>query len=92
MPRRICDSHNLNASPLCELSRNTMIPKWAQEVKELYGDLNVPDYISSLATPMRDIYKDEKMKNEELLETLTKVICTLTRLKSKVFSSVRGWF
>ena len=88
MPHRICDSHNLNASPLCELSRNTMIPKWAQEVKELYGDLNVPDYISSLATPMRDIYKDEKMRNEELLETLTKVICTLTRLKSKV----RVWF
>ena len=70
---RICDSHNLNASPLCQLSGNTILPKWGREVKELYGDLDIPDYISTLATPMRDIYEDEKMKNEEMLDTLTKV-------------------
>ena len=47
--------------------------KWAEEVKGLYEDDIVPGYIKAMVSPMRSTYATEKMKNAEMLKTLTNV-------------------
>ena len=71
----MCDSHNLNASPLCTLSaeRDRTPGKWADEVQSVYEDFSTRDYINSLASPIRRTYATDKMKKDEMLTTLTKV-------------------
>ena len=71
----ICDSHNLNVSPLCTLSaeRDRAPEKWTDEVQGMYEDVSTRDYITSLASPMRKTYATDEMKKDEMLKTLTKV-------------------
>ena len=71
----MCDSHNLNVSPLCTLSadRGRAPGKWTDEVQSVYEDFSSRDYIRSLASPMRKMYGTDKMKKDEMLKTLTKV-------------------
>ena len=46
---------------------------WAEDVKGLYEDDIVPDYIKAMVSPMRSTYATEKMRKNEMLKTRTKV-------------------
>ena len=46
--------------------------KMAEVVKDLYGAV-VPEYVQSLVSPMRDRYPTDRMRQDEMLTTLTKV-------------------
>ena len=69
---RLCDSRTLNVSPFCTLSNSSNPLKMAGVVKDLYGD-KVPEYVQSMISPMRDRYLTDKMRQDEMLTTLTKV-------------------
>ena len=70
---RPCDSHNLNVSPFCNLGQTDGPVKWATDVQSLYKDNDVPAYLKALTSSMRDRYITKKMRNEEMLKTLTGV-------------------
>jgi hypothetical protein len=70
---RTCDSRNLNLSPLCDLTSTVEPVKWGKDVKEQYENTDVPDYIQTLGSPMRNTYYTKAMKDNEMLKTLTKV-------------------
>ena len=70
---RLCDSANLNLSPLCNLSRRSNPAKWGMDVKSLYPTNNMPEYVTAIPQSLRDNYDTEEGKRAELLQTLTKV-------------------
>ena len=72
---RICNSHNLNVSPFCNLGKATSPTKWAGDVKELYAeeDKPLPEYIEQLESPLRESYPSEEFKNNEMMTNLAEV-------------------
>ena len=70
----MCDSTNLNISPLCDMGNHQYPKKWALDVQKLYPEGERPDYIRYLDTPVRSKYFTQERKDEELLKTLTKVL------------------
>ena len=72
---RLCDSTDLNVSPLCDMLNPIHPSKWADQVTNQYpADTdNAPPYIQSFKSPTRLRYSTEDRKNKELLSTLTKV-------------------
>merc|ERR1711971_464581 len=56
-----CDSRNLNINPLCTLGRGPLPKIWLDRVTEKYKKSydSIPDYISSLASPMRERHQDD---------------------------------
>ena len=69
----MCDSKNINASPFCNLS-NTLGPvKWASDVKRMYTNKTMPEYVESLLSSTRYNYATEERRNDELLEPLVQV-------------------
>ena len=73
---RLCDSKNLNVSPLCDLSLVRDPVKWASDVQTLYGNENIPGYVKSLPSPVRNNYYTESRMDGEMLQNLTK-LCVL---------------
>ena len=61
---RLCDSKNLNISPLCDLSLFRDPVKWASDVHTMYGTENIP---------VRNNYYTESRMDVEMLQNLTKV-------------------
>lgn len=70
----MCDSTNLNMSPLCDMENHQDPKKWALDVKTLYPAGDRPDYVRYLDTPTRSRYYTQERRDEELLKTLTKVL------------------
>ena len=72
---RICNSHNLNVSPFCNLGKASSPAKWAGDVKDLYAkeDKPLPEYIEQLESPLRKSYPSEEFKNAEMMTNLAKV-------------------
>lgn len=68
---RGCDSRNINVSPLCDLKNN--LGSWTTKVRESYGMTDVPTYISSLPSSIRNVYSTEVMFEGEMITALTKV-------------------
>ena len=62
-------------SPLCGISAKygANPTKWAKEVKGLYGE-DIPPYVASLQSPMREFYDTEERREGEILQSLTKVL------------------
>jgi hypothetical protein len=48
--------------------------KWALDVRNLYENTNLPDYVKTLASPFRSNYDTNKRRQNELLTTLTEVL------------------
>ena len=65
---RTCDSRNLNLSPFCNLSAQSLA-KWQPEIKATYGNTTT-DYTSRLEGPLRLMYPKELMAERELLASL----------------------
>ena len=65
---RTCDSRNLNLSPFCNLSAQSLA-KWQPEIKATYGNTTT-DYTSTLEGPLRLMYPKELMAERELLASL----------------------
>ena len=59
-------------SPLCVLKNNIALADWTDVARDMYGKEEVPDYISSLSSPMRKSYPTKRMLEEEMLTSLTK--------------------
>ena len=70
---RGCDSRNLDVSPLCNLKNSFGLESWSDAVRQSYDQTMMPDYISSLISPLRKKYATESMENSEMLTDLTKV-------------------
>ena len=47
--------------------------KWAKEVLDLYDEKNPPEYVKSKVSPVRNEYLTNKMKQNEIFTSLTKV-------------------
>ena len=60
-------------SPFCDLSQKTGMIKWSKDIEDLYQNISIPEYVASLASPFRQMYPQEKMKEEEVLTSLVKV-------------------
>ena len=73
MPSRLCDSKNVNNSPLCNLSLVSDTTKWGDDVRVLYGEEELPGYVQSLTSPLRYNYDTQELRNGELLQGLTQV-------------------
>ena len=71
---RLCDSKNINNSPLCNLSAVSHTAKWGDDVKQLYGEEDMPGYVQSLTSPLRYNYHTQEQRSGELLQGLTEVI------------------
>ena len=71
---RLCDSKNLNISPLCDLSLFRDPVKWASDVQTMYGTENIPGYVKSLSSPIRHNYDTEQRRKGEMLQNQTKVL------------------
>ena len=56
---RTCDSRNLNLSPFCNLSAQSLA-KWQPEINATYGNTTT-DYTSRLEGPLRLMYPKELM-------------------------------
>ena len=69
---RTCDSRNLNLSPFCNLSAQSLA-KWQPEINATYGNTTT-DYTSRLEGPLRLMYPKELMAERELLASLTQVV------------------
>ena len=55
-------------SPLCSLGESKAEPvRWAQDVRGLYED--IPGYVKDLGSPMRDLYKTQQMRDQDMLNT-----------------------
>ena len=65
---RTCDSRNLNLSPFCNLSAQSLA-KWQPEINATYGNTTT-DYTSKLEGPLRLMYPKELMAERELLASL----------------------
>ena len=48
-----CDSYNLNANPLCDLSDTRGTLAWTKEIRDKYPNESTPGYKSSLVSPFR---------------------------------------
>ena len=70
---RICDSHNLDVSPLCSLKNSHGLDKWSASVMESYGDANIPQYVKDFSSPTRNVYETKEMMEAEILTALTQV-------------------
>ena len=84
---RLCDSTDLNVSPLCDLLNPLQPSKWADEVTSLYqagSDNALPDYIKRFGSPTRLRYSSDKRRNNELLKSLTKVFRYSNKLRLKL--------
>ena len=70
---RVCDSRNLNLSPFCNLSSQSL-PKWQPEINSTYGNSST-SYTSALPGPMRPRYPGQGKSGaeRELLVSLTQV-------------------
>ena len=66
--RRTCDSRNLNLSPFCNLSAQSLA-KWQPEINSTYGNTTT-NYTSRLEGPLRLMYPKELMAERELLASL----------------------
>ena len=71
---RICDSHNLDVSPLCSLTNGLGLDKWSDTVMKSYGDGNIPQYIKDFSSPTRNVYETEDMMKAEILTALMKQV------------------
>ena len=71
---RICDSRNINLSPFCDLSSKETPQKWGGEVSDSYEDSETPDYVKLMKDPIRSVYPTEKMRSQELISFLAKVM------------------
>ena len=69
---RSCDSHNINVSPFCILEESSGLEKWAEDVKGLYKDMEIPDYLENF-TSLRNIYGTPTMKDRDMFKTLNEV-------------------
>ena len=69
---RSCDSHNINVSPFCILDESSGLEKWAEDVKGLYKDMEIPDYLENF-TSLRNIYGTPTMKDRDMFKTLNEV-------------------
>ena len=55
-------------SPLCSIGGRTAGPvRWAEDVGGLYED--IPGYVKDLGSPMRDLYKTQQMRDQDILKT-----------------------
>ena len=70
---RLCDSKNINNSPLCNLSAVSDTTKWGDDVRQLYGEEGIPEYVQKLSSPLRYNYHTQEQRSEELLQGLTEV-------------------
>ena len=70
---RICDSRNLNLSPFCNLTSQSLA-KWQADINSTYGNSSTA-YASSLPGPMRPRYPGQGKSGaeRELLVSLTQV-------------------
>ena len=70
---RVCDSRNLNLSPFCNLTSQSL-PKWQPDINSTYGNSST-SYTSALPGPMRPRYPGQGKSGaeRELLVSLTKV-------------------
>ena len=70
---RVCDSRNLNLSPFCNLSSQSL-PKWQPEINSTYGNSST-SYTSALPGPMRPRYPGhgKASAEKELFVSLTQV-------------------
>ena len=54
-------------SPLCSIGERTAGPvRWAEDVQGLYE--NIPGYVKDLGSPMRDLYKTQQMRDQDILK------------------------
>ena len=67
----------MNLSPFCNVSSLSDPVKLALDVRNLYENTNMPDYVKTLASPFRSNYGTEKRREDELLTTLTEVLLGL---------------
>ena len=81
---RLCDSHNLNTNPLCDLTDTAGTRPWGRAVREEYNSSNLPDYISSLEDPYREHYPNTVARQEEILSERVKTVPTYDAFKEDV--------
>ena len=70
---RGCDSRNLNLSPFCDLKECKALQEWAENVSKDYKGKNL-EYIAKLKDAKRPFYATDKMKDQEILSSLTKTV------------------
>ena len=56
-------------SLFCQLGESDEPVRWAEDVQGLYQDGKVPGYITNLASPMRNTYKTQEMRDQDMLKT-----------------------
>ena len=70
---RGCDSRNLNLSPFCDLKERKTLQEWAENVSKDYKGKQ-PEYIAKLKGAKRPFYATDKMKEQEIISSLTKTV------------------
>ena len=48
--------------------------KWGDDVRQLYGEEGIPEYVQKLSSPLRYNYHTQEQRSGELLQGLTEVI------------------
>ena len=75
---RSCDSHTLNTSPFCDMSKRLDPNGWAADVIDLYGDsATKPSYLPDMDTARRLMYPTKAIQDKEILKSLTKKVTIL---------------
>ena len=73
---RGCDSRNLNLSPFCQLSSTSSLLKLQAAINGTYGNYST-EYTSNTRGPVRREYPTHRMRQQELLTSLAKVLLAI---------------
>ena len=73
----MCDSTNLNLSPLCDITTDTTASQatlWGQAATATYLNMGLkPDYVENILGPTREFYINQDRRDRELLSSIVEV-------------------
>ena len=73
----MCDSTNLNLSPLCDITADTTASQatlWGQAATATYLNMGLkPDYVENILGPTRQFYINQDRMDRELLSSIVEV-------------------
>ena len=73
----MCDSTNLNLSPLCDITAENSASQatlWGQAASATYLDRGLkPDYVENIVGPTREFYINQDRRDRELLSSILEV-------------------
>ena len=70
---RGCDSRNINLSLFCDLKERKTLQEWAENFSKEYKGKKT-EYIANLKYAKRPFYATDKMKDQEIISSLTKTV------------------